>query len=459
MSEFINENTYGLGVNELAVVDASGEIIYRLPQVPGVGGTSLVTDGLGNAYWGVPNYTAGFSASQDAFGRMRVSNPETIFNSKLINNNGALIWDDQQVSPASPSVTSSTWSQNRASVSLAVDANTVCKRVRQTRGRFNYQPGKSQLVMMSGIMGNHGAGIAKCMGMFDDNNGIFVQAKDNTVGWGIRSFTSGAAVDNIVVQGDWNYDTLDGTGPSGITLDITKLHIFWFDMEWLGSGTVRCGFVVDGVFVLAHKFNHANTNDTVYMSTPNLPLRVELANDGSGAASTLEQVCASVMTEGGVSNSAALGTNHSLTTDNAQIPVADGTRVAIFGARLKSTNLGQAIDLSSISIINGAKNGFKWEIVINPTSIAGTHAFTDHPTSTSVQTFIGDETNIITGGYTIALGLTHGSKEGSANDAAIFEDVTLGCTIDGVRDEVYLCVTAYNVSAEIDATIAWKEVT
>jgi hypothetical protein len=59
--------------------------------------------------------------------------------------------------------------------------------------------------------------------------------------------------ETVVPQTNWNIDKLDGTGISGITLDISKAQILWMDIEWLGLGTVRIGFVINGnLFTVIH---------------------------------------------------------------------------------------------------------------------------------------------------------------------------------------------------------------
>lgn len=455
MAEFLNENEFGLGVDELAIVDSSGQIVYRLPKLAGSEGQALVTDGLGNAYWGVPNYTGGFAPGVDAFGRQRVSNPHTIFNSKQIFDNQPLLWDDQEVEPGnSPEVTTSTHSVIRASTTLGVPATTDCRRVRQTFKRFNYQPGKSQLVMMTGVFGLDGGGITKSMGMFDDFNGIFVSVNDDVVSMNLRSSVTFSTT--TVDQADWNFDPMDGTGPSGITLDITKAQIIWFDFEWLGVGSVRTGFVIDDKFILCHEFKNSNAIASVYMSTPNLPLRIEIDNDGTGNAATIEQICATVISEGGAANGNMTSNFHSINTDNAGIAVGNGDRCAIIGFRNKTSHVGQAIDVGSVSIVNGAKDSFEYEWRLNPT-IAGTYTWADHSPVSGMQTFIGDATNLISDGQVVLSGVSGGAKEGTTYSSDIPHDITFGQTIDGTRHEMILCVKAYNTSAAIDAAVNWRE--
>ena len=81
-------------------------------------------------------------------------------------------------------------------------------------------------------------------------------------------------------QAHFNLDTMDGTGPSGVPLDLTKSQIFVIDYEWLGVGRVRFGFVFAGAIVYCHDAVFANTVGSVYMSTPNNPLRYQTEATG-----------------------------------------------------------------------------------------------------------------------------------------------------------------------------------
>lgn len=293
--------------------------------------------------------------SIDAFSRQRVSDPETLFDSKQTLDNQPLIWGDQEVSGSG---TSSTHSALTASTVLAVSASTAGTRIRQTFRRFNYQPAKSQLVFMTVTLGETGggAGIQRCSGLYDDNNGIFFRDNEGTVEAVVRSKATGSVVDNAVAQSAWSEDTMDGSGdvnnPSGITFDGTKSQIIFFDFEWLGVGSVRMGFVVDGALHIVHKFHHANKAAGVYLSSPCLPLRYEIINDGTGAASDLECICASVISEGG-HNPKGLPQHHGTAGTHVECTTID-TLFMVCGIRLSAAGVSAGIEmeLSGISIIN-----------------------------------------------------------------------------------------------------------
>jgi len=190
-------------------------------------------------------------------------------------------------------------------------------------------------IAMTGIMGSEKAGVVKRIGYFDDYNGVFFE-QTSTGGLYVveRSYTTGSVVENKVQQDDWNIDTLDGTGKSAITVDVSKGQIFILDIQWLGMGRVRMGFSIDGEFYYIHQFLHANIIDKVYMQTANLPLRYEIENTSSTASNTyMDNVCVEIESEGGYNPK---GVTRSVTTGAAD-RVVGATYVPIIALRLKET--------------------------------------------------------------------------------------------------------------------------
>ena len=261
----------------------------------------------------------------DAFGRLRVSNPLTIFDSKntMSKNN---LFDESLTGSGTV-----TYTANKSTVNLNVTTASGDKVIRQSKRVMSYQPGKSLLNLNTFVMAADDANLRQRIGMFDANNGIFFEKEGSTLNIVRRTYTSGASVDTEVAQSSWNGDKLDGTGDSGFTLDETKANILWMDMEWLGVGAVRVGFVIDGQFIVCHTFNNANSLDTVYMQTANLPIRYEIEATGtlSGSA-VLQQICSTCMIEGGYSpegrrkmiGTAALGSPSTLTTGDTWYSIA-----------------------------------------------------------------------------------------------------------------------------------------
>jgi len=231
----------------------------------------------------------------DAFGRLRISAPYTIFDSQ---NRYAI---DNQFDTSTATGGSTTYLPNESSVRMDVTTSSGSEVVRQTYRCMPYQPGKGLLLLATFVMNTAKTGLRQRVGYFGTQNGVFLQQNDSTVSFVLRSYISGSVSDaRTVNQADWNGDKLDGTGASGYTLDLTKAQILWMDFEWLGVGSVRCGFIIDGNYIVCHTFENANDITSVYMTTAILPIRYEITNTAATAsASSMKQICSSVVSEGG----------------------------------------------------------------------------------------------------------------------------------------------------------------
>jgi hypothetical protein len=398
------------------------------------------------------------SSSIDAFGRARVSQPHTIFDSKLINDDKPLIWDDQEVSGGG---TSSTYSANLASSTLAVTAATAGKRVRQTFQRINYQPGKSQLFLLTGTFCNQQEDLTDIItqiGAFDDKNGVFFSYEEGIMYACIRSYATGAAVDTKVAQSDWNVDQFIGKKPADTTLDWTKTQIIAIDMEGLGVGRVRMGFFVNGIIYLAHIFDNTNTIANVYISTPNLPVRYSIESTGtSNVATSMQHISTSVVSEGGRED---IGTIHEIDTGVTEITATTGGVVyALLGFRLNASYLDSSIDILQAYILMTSAGVFHWEIRLNPT-VAGTFTYSQL-TNSGIDWATGSSTNTVTGGKSVAGG--HGASSGAGGNASgltqtdLKNAIRVGAAIDGTQDTMVLVVTALGAAETFLATMTLRE--
>ena len=388
----------------------------------------------------------GDTASVDAFARARVSNPYTLFDSKQVFDNQPLFWDDAETSGTG---TSSTHSTNEAATTISVGAGAGT-RVRQTFRRFNYQPGKSQLVIFTFSEFDTATGITKRAGYFDDDNGLFYESDEGTLKVVRRSSVTGSAVDTAVSQSAWNIDKLDGTGVSGITLDLTKTQIGFLDFEWLGVGRVRMGFFIDGRPFYCHELLNTNSLSTVYMSTPNLPVRYEIANDGNGSADDFVHICSTVISEGG---SQDIGSLRCASTDGTHVDANSANTIyALVGLRLKSTHLGSTVKNIRQTVLSETNDDFEWLFILNPT-VAGTFTYSDE-TNSCLQSAKGATANTVTGGTRLDGGF---AKQSQASSEILNNAITLGAAIDGTRDEMVLCVRPLSSNADIQGSLTWRE--
>jgi hypothetical protein len=287
------------------------------------GGGSITVDGTVNAVFAGTVTTTVVDAQQDAFGRLRVSEAFTLGDYKhtygidpnfrdTLTNGGTV-----------------THIANQACARLATTSNTSSRAIHQTKMYHNYMPGKSQLIKTTINFYAATANVTKRTGYFDDLNGIyFEQDGAGILSFAVRTNTSGTASDaRRITQANWNTDKCNGTGASGFNLDITMTQIVFIDFQWLGVGRVRCGFVHDGQMIIAHEFYNSNNLPVVYMANPNLPIRCEILNTGTTTGGYFDQICSTVVSEGGyvesgIDFSVDTGqTSQSITTANGMYPV------------------------------------------------------------------------------------------------------------------------------------------
>ena len=224
----------------------------------------------------------------DAFGRQRVSEPFTLFDSTLRYTKRTDLWFEKATGSAT-----FTYSEDESALDVGIGTASGNVALRRTKRRFPYQPGKSLMVLQSFVPSAPAAGVKQDIGLFDDDNGVMFRVNGTTAQFVIRSKASGSVVENVVDQDSWNIDTFED-------LDLTKVQIFITDLEWLGSGRVRVGFVIDGEIRYCHEFNQANNGTTVYSTTAILPLSYRLESTAIlASAASLKQICSSVMSEGG----------------------------------------------------------------------------------------------------------------------------------------------------------------
>ena len=232
----------------------------------------------------------------DAFHRVRIANPHTLGDYKHVYDNNIDMLD---YIVSGGTVVHNT---NESSVKLSVTDTIGSRTVHQSKMYHHYMPGKSQLIMSTFVFKEHCKGISKKAGYFDDRNGIFFEEDENGVlNFVIRSYVTGTSTERVIHQNDWNGDKVNGKGPSNWKIDTTKTQLAWFDFQWLGVGRVRCGFIHEDEYVLCHTFYNSDVLDKVFMTNPNLPLRCEIENISSNKSCNFDQICGTVISEGGYS--------------------------------------------------------------------------------------------------------------------------------------------------------------
>ena len=380
------------------------------------------------------------SGALDAFGRQRLSEPFTLFDSALRYTKRTDLWDESLVGSGT-----TFYLINESSLELKTTTASGDTVLRRSRRSLPYQPGKSLMVLASFVGNTPTAGLIQEIGLFNDDNGVILRANGTTIELVVRSKATGTVVDNAIPQSAWNIDTFSA-------LDFAKANILIADLEWLGVGRVRCGFIVDGEIRYCHEFNHANNIDSVYMTTATLPVSYRIHNSSSIASeATLTQICTSVVSEGGYQPTGPIYTAgrgaDSFTAINAETLVA---AIRMASGRTDNVIIPAQVDASIGG--NPASNvAAQWRLRLNPT-ISGTWT----PASNSRGNVEVMSTGTFSGGTVIGAGLI-ASRSSIEFDPESGVALALGRTIAGESDVIALTIQC---SSSEDATglIGWREV-
>lgn len=377
------------------------------------------------------------SGSVDAFGRQRTSAPYTLFDSTMRYDKRSDQWFDKT---AGNGVVS--YLTNESSAALTVNTASGDTVLRRTKQNFPYQPGKSMMVVQSFVGAEPTAGLIQEVGLFDDNNGIILRASGTTLQFVVRSNASGSVTEDVVNQSAWNINTLDD-------LNFAKAQIFTADLEWLGVGRVRVGFVIDGEIIYCHEFKHYNQLSSVYMTTAILPLSYRIHNASAQSSShTLKHICCSILSEGGYEPDGAI---YSVNHDLATVPNTSGERVTA-AIRMASGRTGNVILPVRISTTTNSADLVLWRLRLNPTLSGVTWTAAQNGRGNVEVTTSGTAS----GGTVVDSGFV---SQGSSNNYAVAEAIrlSLGQNAAGESDTLVLTVDS-PTNAKALGMIGWVEI-
>ena len=346
----------------------------------------------------------------DAFGRLRVSQPHTLFDSQQ------RYGLDRSFVSNTASGGTVTFVPTQSSANLTVVNTSGSYAARETRYIFKYQPGKSQLSMMTFVMAPQSSGnLRQQVGYYGTDNGYFLQLSDQLY-MCERSNVTGTVTHSNVAQSSWNGDKLNGTGPSAISLDMTKSQIFFIDMEWLGVGSVRTGFVINGQYIVAHTFHHANIVPNAYITTACLPVRYEIQalSASAPATSNLTQVCSTVISEAGYTEPLTLFSNlvtfATLTVGTSWIP--------LISIRLDPSRLDSIAIMKQIELVLTTADTLQWALWSNVTTTSLTgEVFSAPPNNGGVVVDKSATALNITGCWQVASGIVTNSTGGATSSS------------------------------------------
>ena len=392
----------------------------------------------------------------DAFGRLRTSTPLTLFDSshRYKDNN---LWSGLDVGTGSTVgfVTA------QGLVNIGIGTTAGCSVIRETTKVFSYQPGKSLQVLNTFVMNPAKANLRQRVGYFGADNGMYLELDGSTLYFAERSLSTGTTTQ--ISQHNWNIDTMLGAGhlnPSGVTLDISKAQILWMDIEWLGLGTVRLGFVVDGKFIHCHSFHHANLITSTYITTASLPLRYEIANTGiTTSSSTLKQVCSTVISEGGY-ELRGLQQAISIPINSPRTLGTAGTFYPVIGLRLKASpnRLDAIVILTALSVMPISTGNFNWQVRASGTTTGG--SWVSAGDDSAVEYNITGTS--YTGGRILASGFFNASNQAASQvdilKEALFKFQLERNGLTSTPYELILVVASDGGSDTVVASMDWEEI-
>lgn len=342
--------------------------------------------------------TLGPTAS-DAFGRFRISQPFTLYDSfnRYQDNDKINIYTTGTAS-------TSTFDSSGGTIVSSVGTGSGSAVYRESDRVFAYQPGKSLLILRTFCMGPAKPGLRQRIGYFDVANGVYLEQKDDDIAFVVRSSSQGSLREERATRSSWNITKLDGTGADKIVLDLSLAQILYINIEWLGVGSVELGFVINSQFIPCHRFYHSNVigNTTTYMTTACLPIRAEIENTATTTStSLLRTICSTVISEGGYELN---GRPRSVGTEiDGYTMSGNNTRVLypLVSIRLKAGRDGAIVLPKDFSYAVAEANVFRYEVLVKAITTGGTWISAGSDSSVeynlTASGFVNSGTTVLTG--------------------------------------------------------------
>jgi hypothetical protein len=386
----------------------------------------------------------------DAFGRLRVSNPFTLFDSSYRYKDNDK-YNAAFTGSATGAINSST---SIYEMSVSSPSSSI---LRESKLVFPYQPGKSLEIFCSFVGSDNSYtqsfpnSLYQAIGFYSELNGIYVSIEDGVVYMNIKN---NGSVERVA-QNNWNTDRLNGTGPSGYTLDITKAQIFYCDLEWLGVGTVNVGFIINSNFIIVHKFYHANIITSTYMTTATLPIRYEIRAGASynGGTSTFKQICATVISEGGYQGISTKKYITNATGTNGVGPIV----TALASIRMVPTRLDSIVLPAQTDLFLTSSGNIQYRLIKNGT--LNTPSWVNYNLASSNVQYDLSSTRV-TGGEIIDSNFVASSN--TVKNTLTVQGIDqfsyqLGRQSIGVSDTLTLAAISYGGTEQVSFNFGWYE--
>lgn len=447
------------------IINKYYKISYTSPSTPSsLSITSFLDTNSSDTTVQIANdvYSTANDSTRDAFGKLRITYPTTLLDNKFPSSAGTTEYKSNNMMDCYKSTGSTSFTYGNSKVILTATGTGTA--TSQSRKYCVYQPGKSMLILLSGVI-NASSNTSACttrLGYFDDNNGLFFKYTNNTMSVVLRNTGS----DTSINQTSWNIDKMDGTGISSISLDFTKSQLYVIDFEWLSVGRIRFGFYLFGKINYCHQITNLNSLTAPYMLSPNLPIRYEIEST-SGATGSLIQICSTVISEGGytpIGRAFSVGTNPNTTglpVSTTEVPV-----IAITGI---STYNHENILPTSFTIMDIANNNgylYRFRLYLSPTGASsplnGATVVNVDNNSVVAYSITGLTIPIPAGSIIVDQGYFYGRGIVSFNSLSdVFTNIIqITSNIDNVCDVLLLTAekTGTTGTGNVFASISWQEI-
>ena len=384
------------------------------------------------------------SATGDAFGRLRVSQPESLFSFSQIQGSGGYYFTESTSGGGALA-----YDEDLSATVLSVGTAPGDMALRQSKKYIKYEAGRSQLTIMTASMAAQKTNLEQCCGYYDDDDGVFFLNDGTTNYFVLRSSTSGVLLERAVPQSEWSIDTADGSGTSEFNLDISKANIYAFDLQWLGVGRVRCGLETPtGELIYVHSFDNANSFNSVYMKKANLPVRWEIKNNGVTASSSeMQQICAGVFSEGGFR---PLGNPGSTNTGVSSVTIGN-TEEALLAVRLKSQFNRATIVPIAVDVSVGSNASLLVRIYVCQGTVTGTYLDASEKSEAQINpNNIPSEKILIDSFY------VNSSSRVASNE--LKTDLDVNAKYDGTVETLLVTAQTLGGNASTNCAVKWREI-
>lgn len=312
-----------------------------------------------------------------------------------------------------------------------------------SKNSLHYYVGQGGLCLFTAIFTTGAANSTQEIGIGDSVNALTFGYNGTT--FSINRRTN--SVDNYIAQSDWNVDTMNGSGPSKVTLVPNYGNVFKIQYKWLGFGAIN--FFIEnpnnGSFLLVHQIKYANQFTTTTLLNPTIPLFAKVSNTSNNTNIVLKTSSMSTFVEGQVNNLGLLNSiQNSKGTITTEVNVLTIRNNATFGG---ITNRKQVIILF-FSSDNAGVPDVVYKLKLNAT-LGGSPSYTNISTNTSVVSYDTAGTTVTGGRQLVSF-----YSQGNSSLNQLMKDLPIILNPGDI-----LTVSATSSGAAITASVAltWSE--